>query len=315
MVLKQQKIPLSIKALRLSSNPIIKPGIPGLMGDLGTNINGASLIRVPDWIKQPLGRYYLYFAHHNGKYIRLAYADSLEGKWKVYQQGTLHLDETSCEDHIASPDVHVDHEAKEIRMYFHGCYRGRHRHDQVTMLAKSKDGLHFTASPEILGPNYFRVFQHNGCYYAIANNWYGTIIKNRPVAGILLRSKDGVTAFELGQDFIPNLRHAAVLVKDDVLLIFYSRYGDAPERILMSYVNLTKDWYKWITSKPITVIEPELHYEGVDLPLQASSMGAADEPLRQLRDPAIYAEGEKLYLLYSVAGEKGIAIAQLIMNN
>ncbi|MEM9924055.1 MAG: hypothetical protein AAF915_09945 [Cyanobacteria bacterium P01_D01_bin.50] len=315
MDLKQEQIPSSIKAVRLSLNPIIKPGIPGLMGDLGTNINGASLIRVPDWIKQPLGRYYLYFAHHNGKYIRLAYADSLEGKWKVYEQGTLHLDETACEDHIASPDVHVRSEAKEIRMYFHGCYRGRHQHDQVTMFAKSQDGLHFTASPEILGPNYFRVFQHNGFYYAIANNWYGTIIKNRPVAGILLRSKDGVTPFELGQDFIPNLRHAAVLVKDDVLLIFYSRYGDAPERILMSYVDLTNDWYNWSPSEAITVIEPEQDYEGVDLPLQASSMGAADEPLRQLRDPAIYVEGKKIYSIYSVAGEQGIAIAKLILNN
>ena len=28
----------------------------------GENINGPSLIKVPDWIKSPLARYYLYFS-------------------------------------------------------------------------------------------------------------------------------------------------------------------------------------------------------------------------------------------------------------
>ena len=41
-----------------------------LPGQDGNNINGASLIKVPDWIENPLGKYYLYFSHHNGKYIR-----------------------------------------------------------------------------------------------------------------------------------------------------------------------------------------------------------------------------------------------------
>jgi len=33
--------------------------------------------------------------------------------------------------------------------------------------------------------------------------------------------------------------------------------------------------------------------------------------VRQLRDPAIYQEGERTYLLYAVAGESGIAIGEL----
>src|SRR5207253_325786 len=52
---------------RFTTNPIIRPGLDDRMGD---NINGPSLIRVPDWIEKPLGRYYLYFAHHDGDYIR-----------------------------------------------------------------------------------------------------------------------------------------------------------------------------------------------------------------------------------------------------
>ena len=54
---------------------------------MGDNINGPSLIRVPDWIPSALGKYYLYFAHHQGTYIRLAYADQLEGPWRLYSPG------------------------------------------------------------------------------------------------------------------------------------------------------------------------------------------------------------------------------------
>jgi hypothetical protein len=34
--------------------------------------------------------------------------------------------------------------------------------------------------------------------------------------------------------------------------------------------------------------------------------------VRQLRDPGIYQEGNRTYLLYSVAGEQGIAIAEIV---
>ena len=40
------------------------------------------------WVDRPLGRYYLYFSHHAGKFIRLAYADALTGPWKVHEGGT-----------------------------------------------------------------------------------------------------------------------------------------------------------------------------------------------------------------------------------
>jgi hypothetical protein len=33
--------------------------------------------------------------------------------------------------------------------------------------------------------------------------------------------------------------------------------------------------------------------------------------VNQLRDPAIYVEGDEVYLLYAVAGESGIAIARV----
>jgi hypothetical protein len=42
-------------------------------------INGPSMILVPGWVENPLGKYYLYFSHHKGDFIRLAYGDMPEG--------------------------------------------------------------------------------------------------------------------------------------------------------------------------------------------------------------------------------------------
>ena len=61
---------------------------------IGSNINGPSVIRVPDWVQQPLGRYYLYFSHHKGTYIRLAYADALMGPWKIHTPGVLDVSQS-----------------------------------------------------------------------------------------------------------------------------------------------------------------------------------------------------------------------------
>ena len=84
---------LKLQAVRLPNNPILYPNYPGLEGEVGANINGPSLIRVPDWVSNPLSRYYLYFAHHSGQYIRLAYSNNLQGPFTVHDSGTLHIDQ------------------------------------------------------------------------------------------------------------------------------------------------------------------------------------------------------------------------------
>ena len=81
-----EKRNLNFEVKRFKNNPIIYPNMDE---SLGINIAGPSLIRVPNWIKNPLGRYYLYFSAHKGDYIRLAYADQLEGPWQIYNKGTL----------------------------------------------------------------------------------------------------------------------------------------------------------------------------------------------------------------------------------
>jgi hypothetical protein len=47
------------------------------------NINGPSVIRVPKWVRTPLGKYYMYFSHHKGNHIRMAFANKPEGPWTI----------------------------------------------------------------------------------------------------------------------------------------------------------------------------------------------------------------------------------------
>ena len=133
--------------------------------------------------------------------------------------------------------------------------------------------------------------------------------------GILLRSRDGLTGFETGPAlFDGSQRHTALLVRDDILYVFYTRAGDCPEHILCATIDLRPDWMAWKASAPFSIVGPETDYEGARLPLEASRRGAVHEPVRQLRDPAIYEEDGRIYLLYSVAGECGIAIAELLFD-
>ena len=76
---------------RIGNGAIITPATDP---SIGHNIQGPSLVRVPDWAPNRLGRYYLYFADHKGAYIRLAYADHLEGPWKIHEPGALNITDT-----------------------------------------------------------------------------------------------------------------------------------------------------------------------------------------------------------------------------
>lgn len=321
------------RARRFDLNPIIRPHMDARMG---ANVQGPSLIRVPDWLPDPLGHYYLYFADHKGSYIRLAYADALQGPWYIHSPGSLQLagshfpvlplmppPNASANDdarlpgrapvgtpgipppledatiaHIASPDVHVDHENRRIVMYFHGLVAFG---TQRTRVATSVNGIDFEAREELLGPSYFRVFRHAGVTYALA------------MPGILLRSRDGLSGFERGPSLFEGLqRHTALRKLGDRLDVFWTRVGDAPERIYCSTVDLSGPWEGWRTGEAVEILRPETDWEGAALPLLPSYRGAISLPVNQLRDPAIYEEDGRVYLLYAFKGEAGIAIAELL---
>jgi hypothetical protein len=286
----------ALKMQRFACNPLIVPHMDDRMDD---NINGPSLIRVPQWVPKPLGRYYLYFAHHQGIYIRLAYADQLEGPWRVHRPGALDLSASFFDQHIASPDVHVLDDLREIRMYYHGCRMPEPPH-QTTRLAVSANGIDFVARPDVLGASYWRAFQYRGRWYTLE------------MPGTFRRSTDGVSGFEQGPTlFTPDMRHAAVKLDGDTLTVFYSNANDCPERILWSTVRLGADWNDWRATPPETLLAPETEWEGADCALEPSRRGSVHVRARQLRDPCYFAEDGREFLLYSVAGEHGIAIGEL----
>lgn len=321
---------MGFRVTRLPGNPIIHPG---LHPAIGRNIQGPSLIRVPDWVPSPLGRYYLYFADHKGDHIRLAYADALAGPWRIHPPGALRLAdsrfptapppapadptppprpgiappgtpgvpdqwEDAVTPHIASPDVHVDPASRRIVMYFHGLHAFR---EQRTRVAVSADGLAWQVREELLGPSYFRVFRHGGAHYAVV------------MPGMLYRSADGLGGFEKLADLFgePLQRHTALLKRGETLHVFWTRVGDAPESILVSRVALGGDPRRWRAAPPELLLRPETAWEGAALPAAPSWRGAINLPVNQLRDPAIFEEAGRVFLLYAVAGESGIAIAEL----
>ncbi|MSU23168.1 MAG: hypothetical protein EXS32_05010 [Opitutus sp.] len=306
----------------------------------GWNIDFPSVIKVPSWLPNPLGKYYLYFSSHHGTYIRLAYADRIEGPWHVHAPGTLTLSqvyevngiEGNPHGHLAAPDVQVDEATKQIRLYFHS--KGAVGHAESVAL--SSDGLHFKPAPGELGRPYFRVFQWQGNTYAIDRD------------ASLLRSRDGLTNFEEVSDALavaanePNdkskkkskaadagddvgkpgkVRHTGVRLDGDRLTIFYTRTGDAPEAIMMTRITLNADPKTWRAATPIQVMVPEMDYEGANLPITRSEGGTVIKTraaiagetgaAHALRDPFIYREEGKTYLFYAVAGERGIGLAEI----
>ena len=298
-------------AKRLIGNPIIRPE----MLPLKENVNGPSLIRVPSWVSNPKAKFYLYFSSHSSRVIQLAYSENLSGPWNVLTNGTLQLKEAlACKGHIASPDVIVDDDRKEIRLYFH-C-PSRAMEGQKTFIARSSDGIRFKASSEVLGIFYWRVFQYKTMWYAMAKG------------GLLYRSQTGLGSFEEGPNPFPGgemrdrdannpgPRHVAIQGPfDDRLLVYYTNIGDAPERILRTSISLNDDWKSWKTTEPIEILRPSEKWEGFDLPVVKSSSGEAKSLEHAIRDPAIFVDHDnqkkRVYLLYSVAGEAGIAIAEI----
>lgn len=148
---------------RLGDGPIITSDLFDLddywKSMIAGNINGPSFIKVPDWVENKLGNYYLYFAHHRGSYIRLAYADAIEGPYTIYAPGVLDLEDTYGGHHIASPDLLIDEEKQEIRMLFHGAVSDENM-TQLTWAALSNDGLNFVVNEQQLGRPYFRAFRY-----------------------------------------------------------------------------------------------------------------------------------------------------------
>jgi hypothetical protein len=280
--------------------------------------------------------YYMYFAHHQGSFIRLAYADAIGGPWKIYEPGVLHVRDSafyreqpdppnspkSFYTHVASPDIYVDPTTKKILMWFHGWWTNNERwpvgtvaaayawarergYGQFTQVAESSDGIHFEIRKPVTRDSYLRVFRWQDSFYGLAR------------LGRLARSSEAREEFELGPNPFRDtahkerVRHVALLRRANSLHVFFSAIGDAPERILMSTIDLQGSWNTWKASPALEVLHPETDYECASLPIAASEVGDIEGRARQLRDPAVFEEDGRTWLFYSTCGEQGIAAAEL----
>lgn len=254
------------------------------------NINGPSLIKVPEWVANPLGKYYLYFADHRGSHIKMAYSDSITGPYELYEGGTLQLNQTDAKTHIASPDVHI--RENDFIMYFHGDTDN----DQVTWRAKSSDGIHWQVCSDVLTPFYHREFQYLGDTYSIC--------KNKNVNSQIFK-QNSKGEYQLQFELLEGSRHSAVYADDNTLYIFYTLVNESPERI---YVMKIIDWEP---ASNYELAKPEYKWEGSEQDKIPSKYGMSLEFSNQLRDPYIFNENKDLYLLYSYGGESGIALGKL----
>lgn len=319
-------------ARRFPQNPLITLASSPSLGD---NINGPSIVRVPDWIERPLGRYYMYFAHHMGAFIRLAYADRIEGPWRIHEPGVVPVAGTAFYrpqpdppenlenfyTHVASPEVYADHTNRRLVMWFHGWFTEGQRwpigepaarawaqkngYGQYTQAAESRDGLAFEVRPQITRTSYLRVFPHDGRLYGMAR------------LGLLLRAPDASAAFETGPNpfagtpYAGRVRHVALLQRGATMYVFFTAIGDDPERVMMSTIATAGDWTAWRASEAVEILRPEAPYECASLRGGPSAAGDVKGPVKQLRDPAVFEENGRAFLFYSFCGEQGIAAVEL----
>jgi len=306
-----------LRALHVQRAPIARRLLdqPIITGEMfpdggGDNICNPSLIRAPHWLPSRLGNYYLYFSHHRGTSLRLAWADELTGPWHLYLGGVMHIEDGHpFGDHLASPDVHVDEESRCILMFFHSVDKISGK--QLTYFAHSRDGLSFQCEPSPVAEFYLKLAKWRQTWIGMSKGGVMYVSAGEPSRLKRLPHPAFPMKHPMG-NARGDVRHVALDVREDNLLIYYSRVGDIPERILRSHIDLTKPQLGWRAKGTELVLKPETAWEGAMLPLARSRAGRARGLENALRDPAIYKEGDDTYLLYCGAGEANIGLATII---
>ena len=109
------------------------------------------------------------------------------------------------------------------------------------------------------------------------------------------------------------------------LYVFYTAREDAPESIFLTVIDTddgSADPGDWTAIGQRVILEPELDWEGGDLPITTSSNGGATN-VRQLRDPYVFEDtlgtadmsDDRLYLFYTGEGEEAIGVAELFFDS
>jgi len=357
--IQPQLVPKSVSTIefsvtRLSDYPIIYPEMhPKLVAEAKkygyTNINGPSLIKVPDWIDDKLGKYYCYFAHHKGEFIRLAYADTLTGPWTMHDEEIMPLHKaglaTAATPALGISELKSHLKWTELFAMIEVGRKAKKAHEERTkqQMKSSPPTTPHVASPEIFideKNKQIRLYYHgvkkgnlqmskvalsdDGLNFQPTSEIIGLpymrIFQHQneffgfAMPGFFYRSKDGLNGFKVRNQWLfdTDVRHSAIYKKENDLYLFFSKVGDVPEQILYTKVDISSaDWNDWVAEPVRSLLKPTLDWEGANESLIPSSRGEMGVKVNQLRDPAIFEEDGQLYLLYTGAGEQAIGIAKL----
>ena len=115
-------------------------------------------------------------------------------------------------------------------------------------------------------------------------------------------------------EFLPFSRHTCVLVIKKVIYVFFSSVTDNPEHIKVGELIINEKNNACSITNIKSIIEPELYYEHHNSEFIKSDYGGTNNFVRQLRDPYVFNDDKDIYILYTVCGEKGIAIAKIIFD-
>ena len=335
-----------------NSNPIIFRNMfpANRRATQGDNIDGPSMIRIPNFVQNRANnnaRYYLYFGHHNGDYIRMAWSRDPDRGFTLFRagspvgnRGVLDNNNTNItnvgqgiqlrRNHLASPDAHVDIGNNRITLFFHhgGPYRfnGNDTNSQRTFVVQDRDGLNFRRGdirPVQFGPSYFKVFRNRGRYFAVHNDGGPNVSPSNGIFAVPGNYYNGNDLPDLwprrsaGNMLSINgsrrVRHSGVLTQGNNLRHFYSVRGDSPERLYFTNVSLASaNVNNWSGNYPGTEVLRAVGgwEEGQRTP--SPSVGGAQTNVNQLRDPDIFQDNDgSLYMYYSGAGEEAIGVCAM----
>ena len=279
------------------------------------NINGPTLVEFECPLFPKLRLYLMYFGHHKGKYIRVAWAFSPTGPFRrVPLVRPLLLRDRFGErkGHVASPEVRTV--GGKRYMFAHSPSRHFRPGKQITYMSRLRLGVVCSRPKPIDLPSYARFFSLNGDMHAITNGADVFKLDSNSLETRQLDVDKSRLLVPESQDVIERVRHPQILAWLGHTLCFYTRVGDAPERVFVSLLE-AKNPEEIMFSTPIELLRPREDYEGAHHNIEPSKSGISRRPENALRDPFVGEFGGQHFLYYSTAGEKGIACAELDVAN
>ena len=276
----------------------------------GKTIMFPTVVDMSAYLTNPINRFYLYYApHHNGGGIGLATAPHPEGPWQTFKENPIFSlsDAPGFTGHISSSELIFIPEKNIFYMYFHGKVEGVK--GQHTGLAMSEDGIHFkiygqgpilpsdSSSRKKTGSAaYLRVFRRGGIFFGAYMSRGHRLARSADGIKWEHWPKNPLIALSEADSEYDRIRHASILISDDILTYFYSTYSNpAPDRevIKLATFPIKGDWEGWGPLKRWgEALVPELAWEE-----------------NNLRDPFLLHCEDKLYMYYVGGNEKGIALA------